>query len=192
MNHPVCHRRLEEGSRIVARSGSAQCHSRLGAKASGRQNHTTSPSANISTTGGGACLATQPQPMETPLAPLVRAPFDRSRPSRPATTHAHDALASTASPAQRIVTFARRPSGGPGWAKQNTIFENTKDGYFRAMDWTGQISLNGQTNFDFSRTRCSPLARARGDTKQRISPDGRITSLRPNAFRLRFPPPQTA
>ena len=81
-----------ERPRLIARLGSARARSRLGAKALGRQDHTISPSANISTTRATEFLATPPTSdgdafsaaRPARLRPLTcNTPCGRSRARRP-------------------------------------------------------------------------------------------------------------
>ncbi len=88
-------------------------------------------------------------------------PVDRSRPSRPATPCAHDALASTASPAQRVVTFARRPSGGPGWRQAKHDLRKYERGIFLRegldspdrLEWKSEIRFSAHATLAGRRKR---------------------------------------
>jgi hypothetical protein len=90
------------------------------APASGRQDHTTSPSAAVSAKNVSTAWY---QPAEvlttTESAPFVCAPFHRSRENRPAITCA-PTLPRPPHPAPTSVTFATRPSHGTGWMKVAT------------------------------------------------------------------------
>jgi hypothetical protein len=46
---------------------------------------------------------------------------------------------------------AYAPLAGAGWREWIIQFRKTEAKYFSPRDWTGQISLNRLTNFDFSR-----------------------------------------
>src|SRR5438874_10799053 len=71
--------------------------------------------------GERACLPPSLADDSTSLAPASRRQDHTTSPYASAFSSgakiAPDAKASTASPAQRIVTIAKRPSGGPGWRK---------------------------------------------------------------------------
>ena len=81
-----------------------------------------------------------------------RTPVDRSRPGRPAIPCAHDALASTASPAQRVVTFARRPSWRAGMAEANHNLRKYERAIFlregldspNQLEWKSEIGFHAQ------------------------------------------------
>ena len=183
VNHPVCHRH---------RRDAASHRRQLGAKALGRQNHTTSPSANLATRRANDSVSRHPPPHPDGDVFKRRSsctPVDRSRPSRPATPCAHDALASTASPAQRVVTFARRPSWRAGMGQADHIFRNFEIKIFFSvgLDRPNQPERTAEFRF-FAHAVVTGSSAARPGQARSFCPTGESPGLPGMGFAGRYEP----
>jgi hypothetical protein len=96
------------------------------APATGRQDHTTSPSANASPNFDEVYRATCRSLLRAGRAPLVLRAAARSRQKPPCDPFARDALASTASLPYVRDDRDTSPLNGPGWGKLMSISEETK------------------------------------------------------------------
>jgi hypothetical protein len=136
-----CHRRIAGLMALHDPVGCAASPQSL-TPASGRQDHTTSPSATISANRSAGLVPPAKFWRRRIAAPFVRAPVDRSRGGPPCDSIcAPDAVASTASHPAFVTTRDPPSLRGETGEVIEVICPTEKGIYFERRGWTGQITL---------------------------------------------------